>query len=291
MEEYREYKTLMLILTENCNLNCVYCYEHHKTLDDMPFETAKRAIDAEFHDLDRYEHGEIELFGGEPFLNFALIKRIYDYVMDTYGKDNDIVFSTTTNGTLVHGKIQDWLRERKDKFIVTLSLDGTPEIHNKNRPEMKKKQKYKHYIFEKIVNWFNLFDDYISHIRDNTSLGDDKSIIEDFSHSINSSNSDLDSGSQSVFLFRVNVQREEYLKGKLALRCKNLSDALFYFIRAAKKKSIVSDGLIKKKSLKRIHKIVIKLIKKYQYYGIIKWEMKEKVHEYERQKQRSNYKR
>ena len=164
-------------------------------------------------------------------------------------------------------------------------------IHNKNRPEMKKKQKYKHYIFEKIVNWFNLFDDYISHIRDNTSLGDDKSIIEDFSHSINSSNSDLDSGSQSVFLFRVNVQREEYLKGKLALRCKNLSDALFYFIRAAKKKSIVSDGLIKKKSLKRIHKIVIKLIKKYQYYGIIKWEMKEKVHEYERQKQRSNYKR
>ena len=75
------------------------------------------------------------------------------------------------------------------------------------------------------------------------------------------------------------------------MRCKNLSDALFYFIRAAKKKSIVSDGLIKKKSLKRIHKIVIKLIKKYQYYGIIKWEMKEKVHEYERQKQRSNYKR
>ena len=74
MEEYREYKTLMLILTENCNLNCVYCYEHHKTLDDMPFETAKKAIDAEFHDLDQYEHGEIELFGGEPFLNFELIK-------------------------------------------------------------------------------------------------------------------------------------------------------------------------------------------------------------------------
>ena len=45
MEEYREYKTLMLILTENCNLNCVYCYEHHKTLDDMPFETAKKAIE------------------------------------------------------------------------------------------------------------------------------------------------------------------------------------------------------------------------------------------------------
>lgn len=134
MEEYREYKTLMLILTENCNLNCVYCYEHNKTIEDMPFETAKQAIDAEFADLQEYEHGEIELFGGEPFLNFPLIKQIYEYVMDRYGKDNDIVFSTTTNGTLVHGEIQDWLRKHKDNFIVTLSLDGTPEMQNENRP-------------------------------------------------------------------------------------------------------------------------------------------------------------
>jgi uncharacterized protein len=134
MQEYREYKTLMLILTENCNLNCVYCYEHHKTLADMPFEIAKRAIDEEFRDLNQYEHGEIELFGGEPFLNFPLVKCIYEYVMETYGKENDIIFSTTTNGTLIHGEIQAWLRERKDNFIVTLSLDGTPEMHNANRP-------------------------------------------------------------------------------------------------------------------------------------------------------------
>ena len=111
-------------------------------------------------------------------------------------------------------------------------------------------------------------------VREYTSLGDDKNIMEDFSHSINSSNSDLNSGSQSIFLFRVNVQREEYLKGKFALCCKNLNDALFYFIRAAKKKSIVSDGLIKKKSLKRIKKILSNLFKKYDYYDIINTEMK-----------------
>lgn len=134
MEEYREYKTLMLILTENCNLNCVYCYEHHKTMDDMSFETAKHAIDEEFRDLAQYEHGEIELFGGEPFLNFPLIKRIYEYVTKTYGEENDIVFSTTTNGTLIHGEIQRWLWERRDHFTVTLSLDGTPEMHDANRP-------------------------------------------------------------------------------------------------------------------------------------------------------------
>ena len=134
MEEYREFKTLMLILTENCNLNCVYCYEHNKTIKDMSFETAKNIIDQEFVDIEEYEHGEIELFGGEPFLNFSLIKNIYDYTMEKYGENNDIVFATTTNGTLVHGEIQEWLYKRRNNFIVTLSLDGTPEMQNANRP-------------------------------------------------------------------------------------------------------------------------------------------------------------
>ena len=173
----------------------------------------------------------------------------------------------------------------KFKFKTNQDNKGILNIRIKNNPELKKRQYYKQYIFKKIVNWFNLFDDYISHVRDNTSIGDDKSIVEDFSHSINSSSSDYDSGSQSIFLFRVNVQREEYLKGKFALLCQNLDDALFYFIRAAKKKSIVSDGLIKKKSLKRINKIITKLFKKYEYYGIINKEMKEI--EYELLNQRS----
>ena len=175
------------------------------------------------------------------------------------------------------------------KFKLKTSNDNKYilNIQNKERQELKQKQNYKRYIFDKIVNWINLFDDYISHVRDNTSLGDDKSIMEDFNHAMNSTNSEFDSGSQSVFLFRVNVQRGEYLKGKFALRCKNINDALFYFIRAAKKKSIVSDGLIKKKALKRIGKILIKLYKKYEKYGIIRWQMKSKFSEYEKSKIRS----
>ena len=175
----------------------------------------------------------------------------------------------------------------KFKFKTSSENKYILNIRNKDHPELESKQYYKHYIFNKIVSWLNLFDDYISHVRDNTSLGDDKSIIEDFSSSMNSNNSEFDSGSQSVFLFRVNVQRGEYLKGKFALKCKNLTDALFYFIRAAKKKSIVMDGLIKKKSLKRICKIIIKLFKKYDKYGIIRWQMKQKLMEYEKSKIRS----
>ena len=175
----------------------------------------------------------------------------------------------------------------KFKFKTSEDNKYLLNIHNKDRPELKRKQKYKRYIFDKIVNWLNLFDDYISHVRDNTSLGDDKSMVEDFSHTMNSTNNEFDSGSQSVFLFRVNVQRGEYLKGKFALRCKNYNDALFYFIRAAKKNSIVLDGLIKKKSLKRIFKILIELHKKYENYGIIRWQMKPKMIEYERTKLKS----
>ena len=175
----------------------------------------------------------------------------------------------------------------KFKFKTSSENKYLLNIRNRERPELKQKQKYKRYIFDKIINWLNLFDDYISHVRDNTSLGEDKSIIEDISHTANTSNSEFDSSSQSVFLFRVNLQRGEYLKGKFALRCKNINDALFYFIRCAKKESIVSDGLIKKKCLKRICKILLKLFKKYDNYGIIRWQMREKFAELEKVKIRT----
>ena len=82
----------------------------------------------------------------------------------------------------------------------------------------------------------NLFDNYVQHVRDNSTLGDDKSLVDDYSKC---SNNDLNSSSQSVFLFRVNIQRGDFLKGKFALACKNYNDALFFFIRTAKKKSII----------------------------------------------------
>ena len=82
----------------------------------------------------------------------------------------------------------------------------------------------------------------------------------------------------------MNLQRAEFLKGKFALHCKNYTDALYFFIRSAKKESIVLDGLIKKKSLKRIYKILIILSKKYNDYGIINWTMLDKIREYERTK-------
>ena len=170
------------------------------------------------------------------------------------------------------------------EFLIKFKLKTSSEKKNilkiqyKDLKEYREKQKHKKKTFDKIIKWFNLFDDYIIYLKDNTSFGDDKNIINDYSHNIiGSDNSELNSGSQSALLFKVNIQRSEYLKGKFALICKNYNDALYYFIRSAKKKSIVIDGLIKKKSLKNIFKLLLKMKKKYKKYGIIHKTFNEKM--------------
>ena len=226
----------------------------------------------------------IELLNGQFMnTNFHTInyyhKIIIQYIYLSYVK-NDLV--------KIGESILDYIEFLiKFKFKTTSDNKYFLNIHNRERPECKDKQKFKKKIFDKILSWFNLFDNYSSHVRDNSSLGDDKSIVDDYSHSLNSANSELNSSSQSVFLFRVNIQRGDFLKGKFALACKNYTDALFFFIRAAKKKSIVLDGLIQKKALKNIYKISLKITKSLEKYGIINLPLNEKMLEYEKTKHKN----
>ena len=133
MAENRK-RTVTITLTQSCNLACTYCYEHHKSRSTIDLEVAKSIIDQEF-DLVRttgIEELEFDLFGGEPFLAFDLIKQITEYICSKKGTIPCTIFATT-NGTLVHGEIQDWLQEHKCCFVCGLSLDGTREMHNINR--------------------------------------------------------------------------------------------------------------------------------------------------------------
>ena len=125
------HRTITLTLTHSCNLSCLYCYESGKSPQKMSFETAKEIIDDELNRED-YSYVEIDLFGGEPFLEFELINRLYDYVSSKDWKQ-DYLFFAVTNGTLVHDKIQEWLRERRDSFICGLSYDGSPQMQDINR--------------------------------------------------------------------------------------------------------------------------------------------------------------
>jgi len=123
-------RSITLIITERCDLACTYCYEHNKSAQQMTFEQAKSIIDKELVDLDKYTYS-IEFFGGEPFLNFSLIKKVVEYVLNTY--KGNYYFFATTNGTQIHGEIQEWLKNNKDIFTLGLSLDGNRIAHNLNR--------------------------------------------------------------------------------------------------------------------------------------------------------------
>lgn len=125
-------RTVTICLTESCNLNCVYCYEKNKSSSVITFEKVKQIIEEEFSKSKCCEKVIFELFGGEPFLQFGLIKEIVEF-LKTNNWDMPYVVSITTNGTLVHGEIQDWLIQNREILNVGLSLDGTKSMHDANR--------------------------------------------------------------------------------------------------------------------------------------------------------------
>ena len=132
-EESKQSKRQILILmvTEFCNLHCTYCFEHQTSKRVIGLKTAQAAI-AEAFQNPEFEELEIHFFGGEPFAAFKRITEICDWLWSLKWPKGYICFATT-NGTLVHGKIQEWLKQHKEQFVVALSLDGTPEMHDVNR--------------------------------------------------------------------------------------------------------------------------------------------------------------
>lgn len=125
-------KVITITLTQSCNLSCVYCYEQYKSQKTIDLETAKCIIDEELKDHSAFDSIEIDFFGGEPFLAFETLKDLTDYINQKY-RHLPITLFTTTNGTLVHGEIQEWLRNYRDLLVCCLSLDGTSTMHNINR--------------------------------------------------------------------------------------------------------------------------------------------------------------
>ncbi len=136
---YRTTRICSLMVTHGCNLNCVYCFEKHKDigLRMMCFETAKEILLKEFDLFAKMDKGEeerfaIEFFGGEPLVNFKLIKAIYEWVK-TLSLPFPMMFQTTTNGTLFNTEILEWFTAAKDDFRVVVSVDGDELMQNANR--------------------------------------------------------------------------------------------------------------------------------------------------------------
>ncbi len=125
-------KIVILTLTNTCNLSCVYCYEHNKENTVMDSDLALRIVDHEMTVEDGSDFVCIYYFGGEPFLAFDSIRKIHSHLKGNQWPKGWFGFATT-NGTLVHGKIAEWLHDNQDSMEVYLSLDGSRKMHNANR--------------------------------------------------------------------------------------------------------------------------------------------------------------
>ena len=121
-----------LCVTHKCNLNCVYCYQKHKSNIFMSLETAKKCVDSLYSNFGNKKIAELSFIGGEPLLNFDVMRGVFEYIHEKGYSPPDHFFATT-NGTILTPEMKEWFKKHKNEFILGLSLDGTPEVHNKNR--------------------------------------------------------------------------------------------------------------------------------------------------------------
>lgn len=127
-----------LQVTQQCNFRCAYCdycasdFESQRdhSAKRMSVETALSAVDFFAKRCGNQEEPTIGFYGGEPLLEFPLIKRVTEYAEEKlYAKD--LKFTITTNASLLTPEIAQFMAEHD--FMLTISLDGTPETHDRSR--------------------------------------------------------------------------------------------------------------------------------------------------------------
>ena len=129
-------KALCLHIAHTCNLNCEYCFasqgKYHCERAMMSFEVGKRAFDWLIENSGSRRNLEVDFFGGEPLMNFDVVKQLVEYARSIEKeKGKNFRFTLTTNGVLVDDDVIDFCN--KEMSNVVLSLDGRKEVHDRYR--------------------------------------------------------------------------------------------------------------------------------------------------------------
>lgn len=131
--EYSPIKSMCLNIAHDCNLRCAYCFaetgEFHGGRMLMSIETAKAALDFLIaHSMGRHNL-EVDLFGGEPLMNFEVVKQTVAYGRELEKKHNKCIhFTITTNGVALNDEIIDFIN--KEMFNLVISIDGRRNVHD-----------------------------------------------------------------------------------------------------------------------------------------------------------------
>ena len=138
-------KAMCLHVAHTCNLNCSYCfasqgkYQGDRAL--MSFETGKRAFDFLIEKSGSRRNLEVDFFGGEPLMNWEVVKQLVEYAREVEKKHNkNFRFTLTTNGVLLDDEVMDYLN--KEMSNVVLSLDGRQKVHDHFRVDYNGKGSY-----------------------------------------------------------------------------------------------------------------------------------------------------
>lgn len=129
-------KALCLHVAHTCNLNCSYCFasqgKYHGDRALMSFEVGKRALDFLIENSGKRRNLEVDFFGGEPLMNWDVVKRLVQYARSVEKEHNkNFRFTLTTNGMLIDEDVIEFAN--KEMSNVVLSLDGRKEINDLKR--------------------------------------------------------------------------------------------------------------------------------------------------------------
>ncbi|MDD6213494.1 MAG: thioether cross-link-forming SCIFF peptide maturase [Clostridiales bacterium] len=130
-------KALCLHIAHDCNLACRYCFaeegEYHGRRALMSFEVGKKALDFLISHSGNRRNLEVDFFGGEPTMNFEVVKQLVAYGREQEKiHDKNFRFTLTTNGVLLNEKIMEFCN--KEMANVVLSIDGRKEVNDFMRP-------------------------------------------------------------------------------------------------------------------------------------------------------------
>ena len=129
-------KALCLHVAHTCNLNCAYCFaaqgKYQGERAVMSLEVGKRALDFLIENSGTRRNLEVDFFGGEPLMNFDMIKELVAYARSKEKQTGkNFRFTLTTNGVLIDEDVIDFAN--REMSNVVLSLDGRKEIHDRYR--------------------------------------------------------------------------------------------------------------------------------------------------------------
>lgn len=150
-------KALCLHIAHTCNLNCSYCfasqgkYQGDRAL--MSFEVGKQAFDFLIANSGTRKNLEVDFFGGEPLMNWDVVKQLVNYARSIEKEHNkNFRFTLTTNGVLIDDDVIDFLNKEMDN--VVLSLDGRKEVHDRFRVDYAGNGSYEKILpkFKKLVD-------------------------------------------------------------------------------------------------------------------------------------------